>query len=229
MNIGPSVQIAVAGEEALLDWRACAFFPRHDLLVVSDLHLEKGSSFARRGILIPPYDTQATLARLGELIADYVPRIVVCLGDSFHDGGGSGRLSAAMLDAIERLQKGREWYWIAGNHDPAPPVELPGCFATELAAGGVLFRHEPRPDATPGEIAGHLHPGAVARRRGRSVRRRCFACDGNRLVMPAFGAYTGNLNVRGEAFRHLFDPKAFHAYVLGEGTIFPLAVSLLVR
>ena len=215
--------ISIAGEAAVCDPRGVLYFPDLRLLTVSDLHLEKGSSYARRGQLLPPYDTGATLERLGEVVADYRPRTVVSLGDSFHDGGGAGRMPPLYRDALLRIMQGRAWVWVTGNHDPDAPADLPGDTVDELALGRLRFRHEPLKDALPGEIAGHLHPGAVVVSRGRAVRRRCFATDGERLVMPAFGAYTGMLNVLDRACRGLFDWERFVAHMLGDARVYAIA------
>jgi hypothetical protein len=192
------------------------------LLVVADLHLEKGSSFARRGQLVPPYDTVETLSRLSRLIARLDPRTVVALGDSFHDEAGAARLSASDRALLRGLQSGREWMWIAGNHDPGPPSGLGGSVADELAVGKLVFRHEPQSGPAEGEIAGHLHPSARVHGRGRSVRRRCFAGDGYRLILPAFGAYTGGLDVLDRAFYGLFAPETFRAFMLGDDRVYPV-------
>ncbi|QAZ42669.1 ligase-associated DNA damage response endonuclease PdeM [Mesorhizobium sp. Pch-S] len=219
--------VTVAGERALCDPRGTLFFPDLSLLAVSDLHLEKGSSFARRGALIPPYDTIATLARLEAVIADYQPRIVVSLGDSFHDGKGAERLHPDFRQRLEALMAGRDWFWIAGNHDPEAPADLPGETVLELAVGSVLFRHEPSKQRVEGEIAGHLHPCARIVQRGRSVRRRCFAGDGTRLIMPAFGAYTGSLNVLDRAYQGLFRRETLMAYMLGAERVFAISGAML--
>jgi hypothetical protein len=185
-------------------------------LVVADLHLEKGSAFAARGQMLPPYDTVATLARLEALISRVKPERVIALGDSFHDGHAVGRMNECDRDRLAGLTSAAEWIWIAGNHDPEPPKHVGGWATSELSIGPLTFRHEPRPGAAPGEIAGHLHPAARIVGRGRSIRRRCFATDAKRLVMPAFGALAGGLNVLDEAFRPLFDGRAFHAFMIGE-------------
>lgn len=228
MNAGPqagqfSRMIAVAGEAALCDPRGALFLPDLGLLVISDLHLEKGSAFARRGQLLPPYDTGATLDLLGRVIADHRPRTVVSLGDSFHDGGGAGRLPQPYREKLLAMMRGREWVWVAGNHDPDAPAGLPGVVALEVAAGRLRLRHEPLPGAAAGEVAGHLHPGAVVVQRGRAVRRRCFASDGDRLVMPAFGAYTGMLNVLDTAFARLFSRERLVAHMLGGDRVYAIA------
>jgi uncharacterized protein len=214
--------LTLAGVALHADVAGAIYWPEQGMLAVADLHLEKGSSFAQRGVLLPPYDTAATLARLGALIARYVPRLVVALGDSFHDGRGPARLADTDRATLKAMQRGRDWVWIAGNHDPEPADNIGGRFASELKLGGLTFRHEPG-GAQTGEIAGHLHPVARVARRGRAVSRRCFASDGVRLVMPAFGAYTGGLNVRDRAFANVFETLSFTAHMLGLERVYAVA------
>jgi uncharacterized protein len=217
--------VTVAGIALHADCAGALYWAEEGLLVVADLHLEKGSSFARRGMLLPPYDTTETLARLARLVAHYAPRRVIALGDNFHDGGGPARLSAADRTSLAALQRGRDWVWIAGNHDPDPAEGIGGVFAATLSLGSLTFRHEPTRDAPAGEIAGHLHPAARIVQRGRAVTRRCFAADGKRMVMPAFGAYTGGLNVRDRAFFAVFGTRAFTAHMLGDRRLYAFAAS----
>jgi hypothetical protein len=213
----------VAGVELVADPAGALYWPEQRLLAVADLHLEKGSSFAARGVLLPPYDTAATLQRLAQLVARYAPRVAVALGDSFHDGGGPARLADTDRATLSRLQRGRDWVWIAGNHDPEPPAAVGGRFRAAFAIGALTFRHEPAETPARGEVAGHLHPIARVARRGRAVSRRCFACDGERAVMPAFGAYAGGLNVRDRAFARVFGTLAFTAHMLGERRVYAVA------
>ena len=217
--------MTVCGLTLAADCLGALYWPEQGLLVVADLHFEKGSSFARRGTLLPPYDTTETLARLARLIAHYAPRVVIALGDNFHDGGGPARLSAADRASLIALQRGREWIWITGNHDPDPADGIGGTFADTFALGALIFRHEPSRDAPEGEIAGHLHPVARVAQRGRAVSRRCFATDGKALVMPAFGAYTGGLNIRDRAFAAVFGARKFTAHMLGDGRLYAFAAS----
>src|SRR6266478_2756796 len=213
----------VAGITMLADLSGALFWEEQRLLVVSDLHLEKGSSFAARGVLLPPYDTVATLGRLAAVVARHDPRMVIALGDSFHDRDAHARLSDADRDTLTALQAGRDWIWISGNHDPALPSDLGGMVASEVAIGQIVFRHEPT--GAFGEIAGHLHPKARVPTRGRTMERRCFACDGERAVMPAFGAYTGGLSIRDAAFAKIFASRRFTAHVLGDERVHTIAAS----
>ncbi len=216
-------ELQVAAVAFVGDPAGALYWPEQGLLAVADLHLEKGSSFAARGVLLPPYDTAATLAQLARLIARYAPRLVVALGDSFHDPDGPARVADADRAMLRALQRGRDWIWIAGNHDPHPAAGIGGSFAQMLACGPIVFRHAPQELEFEGEIAGHLHPVARVAQRGRTTSRRCFAANGRRLVMPAFGAYTGGLNVRDRAFADVFATLAFTAHMLGEARLYAIA------
>ena len=212
--------IAIAGVRLHVDPAGAFFHIRERMLVVADLHFEKGSAFAARRQLLPPYDTAATLARLAALIVRHAPKVVVALGDSFHDMRAGERIRDADRETLAALQSGREWIWIAGNHDPAPPVGIGGETRDSLAVGPLTLRHEPLPGAAPGEIAGHLHPAARVFSASGSVRRRCFVSDGSRCVMPAFGAYAGGLNIRDAAFAPLFPAGVTSAHVLGRNAVY---------
>ncbi|MEK9285678.1 MULTISPECIES: ligase-associated DNA damage response endonuclease PdeM [unclassified Bradyrhizobium] len=223
LQISSTRALDVAGISLYTDLSGALFWEEQRLLVVSDLHLEKGSSFAARGVLLPPYDTVATLSRLAAVVARHDPRIVIALGDSFHDRTAHERLSEADRDTVAALQARRDWIWISGNHDPLLPRDLGGTLADEVAVGPITFRHEPT--GAIGEIAGHLHPKARVSARGRSMERRCFACDGMRAVMPAFGAYAGGLSIRDAAFAKIFPKNGFVAHLLGDRRVHAIAAS----
>ncbi|WP_296503129.1 ligase-associated DNA damage response endonuclease PdeM [Phenylobacterium sp.] len=199
-----AMALTLAGEAARLLPSGALVLVAHSTLVVADLHLEKGSAFAARGQLLPPLDTRETLRRLAADAAAQAPRRILFLGDAFHDRQASRRMSGEDRAALEALGRGSELVWITGNHDPEPDADLPGESADEIRLGGLVLRHEPEPGAAPGEIAGHLHPCArIATPRG-AVRRRCLVTDGERAVLPAYGAFTGGLNVLDAAFAGLF-------------------------
>ena len=218
-------RVSVNGIALAADCLGALHWPDESILIVADLHLEKGSSFARRGQLLPPYDTTEALARLARLVTRYAPRTVIALGDNFHDGDGPSRLSTQDRASLIALQRGRDWIWVAGNHDPDPADGIGGAFAATISIGALTFRHLPSRDAPDGEIAGHLHPVARVAQRGRAVSRRCFASDGGRLVMPAFGAYAGGLNIRDRAFTAVFRARKFKAHMLGEDRLYAFAAS----
>jgi DNA ligase-associated metallophosphoesterase len=148
---------------------------------------------------------------------------VIALGDSFHDCTAHERLSAPDRDALAALQARRDWIWISGNHDPALPSSLGGTVASEVAIGPIVFRHEPT--GRVGEIAGHLHPKARVATRARWLERRCFASDGERVVMPSFGAYTGGLSISDDVFSKIFPSISFMAHILGDAKLHTIAAS----
>jgi uncharacterized protein len=219
----------VAGVEFVCDPLGALYCEALDLLVVSDLHLEKGAAFARRGHLLPPYDTYATLKILAVVLKRYDPAMVVSLGDNFHDREGSGLMPADCRHLIGDMAAGRDWIWITGNHDPDGVANLPGTVADSLAVSGLTFRHEPQQGACPGEIAGHLHPAATVRRREKSVRRPCFATDGERMIMPSFGVMTGGLDLAHSAFRGLFARDKLIAHMMSRDRIYSVGYANLKR
>jgi DNA ligase-associated metallophosphoesterase len=217
----------VNGQVVILDPSGAIYIPDHGLLCVSDLHLEKGAAYARRGQLLPPWDTFATLKILASVIARHNPRVVVSLGDNFHDRRGSAEMPELGRVMIRDMAMGREWIWIAGNHDPDGVVDLPGTSLETLTYGGLTFRHDPLKNAGAGEVAGHLHPAALLVRRERGIRRPCFATDGRRMIMPSFGVMTGGLDIRHMAFAGLFENARLVAHMLGQGRVHSIAYGRL--
>jgi DNA ligase-associated metallophosphoesterase len=199
------LRIDLAGFGVVLRGSGALWIGAERTLVVADLHFEKGSSYAARyGQMLPPYDTRETLDRLDREVTALEPARLIFLGDSFHDGDGEGRLADDDTERLARLARGRELVWAVGNHDEDGPRCLPGAVIDEAILLGLTLRHEPQTGLQAGEVAGHLHPAArVSSGRG-SVRRRCFVTDGSRLILPAFGAYTGGLNVLDVAYSGLF-------------------------
>lgn len=219
--------ITVNGARLQPDLSGAALELATNTLLCADLHLEKGSAFAARGQMLPPYDTRATLTRLADAIARLKPATVIALGDSFHDLGADGRMHEDDAKALTALVNSvAHWIWIEGNHDPVPPARFGGERLAGLQLGPLTLRHEPQTGPAPGEVAGHLHPCARINGTGRSVRRRCFATDGTRLVLPAFGAYAGGLNVRDRAFTAVFE-RTPDAVVIGTGRVYPVPAARL--
>ena len=208
----------LAGERLMLDPAGALHWPATGTLVVSDLHLEKGSSFARKGMLLPPWDTHATLDRLALLLRRYQPRIVVALGDSFHDSDGAARLPAGEVARLKAMTEAHRFIWVQGNHDPGPPAGIAGGHVTEFATARLVFRHNALAGAS-GEISGHYHPRASIPARGGTISRPCFIADARRIVLPAFGAYTGGLDVRDPAITRLF-PRGARVFLLGKERLY---------
>jgi uncharacterized protein len=215
---GPSV--VINGAFLVPDRSGSLFWPEKSLLVVADMHLEKGSAFAARGQMLPPYDSAITLAGLAQQIARYRPDRLVLLGDSFHDTGACDRMDAQCLDRLQAMAHSLDMVWIAGNHDPEIPVSVPGSRREEYALGPLVFRHEPKTGTQAGEIAGHLHPVAKVVTGKGKVRDKAFVSDGSRLIMPAFGAFTGGLNLRDPAIDGLFSRRNFNVHVCGRTRVY---------
>jgi DNA ligase-associated metallophosphoesterase len=179
-------------------------WPEGGLLCVADLHLGKSLRLARRGgTLLPPYETEATLARLDDDLAATRPSRVICLGDSFDDLASEAEIDGAHRLWLLRMMAGRDWVWIAGNHDPGP-LSIAGTHRAEWRDGPLVFRHVADPAKAHGEVSGHFHP--KWRLAGRT--RPCFVTDGARLILPAFGTYTGGLSADDPGVRALFGPAA---------------------
>lgn len=178
----------LAGETLVALASGALWWPEREVLVVSDLHLGKSERIARLGgAALPPYETYETLERLEADLGRVAARAVVCLGDSFDDRAAAEGLPEGVVDWLVRLQAGRRWTWIEGNHDPGP-VALGGAHLADMAAGGLVFRHIATPGGV-GEVSGHYHP----KTRVAGVSRRCFLLDRARLILPAYGTYTGGL------------------------------------
>ena len=210
-------RIEFGGETLVLDPAGVLAWPARRLLCVADLHLEKGSHFAARGRgLPPPYDTRETLLRLVPLIRRHAPARLVLLGDSFHDVEGPGRLAPQDRLQLRELAEAVETVWVLGNHDPVAPRDLPGTAVEAWREGPIVFRHIG--GGAGFEISGHFHPRAAAATRAGVVRRRCFVADGRRVLLPAFGAYAGGLDVEDPAIGALF-PDPARIFLLGDGRL----------
>lgn len=219
--------ISICGKAFRAHMSGALYWPAESALVVADLHLEKGSHFARHGQMLPPYDTRETLRKLAEVIDAYDAATIIALGDSLHDESALERMDESDRESLTMILQDREWIWITGNHDGAAASILGGNVTDELTVEGITFRHEPRPGALTHEIAGHMHPSARLVMHGTSLRRPCFVGNGLRLVLPAFGAFTGGLNVMDEAFEPLFGSDGLCVWMLGQEGCYPVAPRLL--
>jgi len=223
-----SIEFTLNGARLTALSEGALWWPEQSLLVVSDLHLEKATSLAARGVgLLPPYDSAETLNRLIALVDRLQPRHVLALGDSFHDNDGPNRLPDAERTALIRLTSAHDWTWIIGNHDPAPDPALGGQILFEARFGPLAFRHE-AVAAARGEISGHFHPKAAVLVRGRRISGRCFIEDGCRAILPAFGAYTGGLSILDPAIAQHFS-GGFNVHLIGKSRVVTVQRSALLR
>lgn len=220
-------RITVCGKVFRADMSGALYWPAEKALIVADLHLEKGSSFARGGQMLPPYDTRETLTKLAQVIDRYEPEAVIALGDSLHDVAAADRMTNEDLEILRMLQEGRDWIWVAGNHDPAISARLGGFVTGDVKIEGLALRHVPTAGHATHEIAGHMHPAARLVMHGYSLRRPCFVGNGKRLIMPAFGAYCGGLNVLAAEFEPIFGADGVAVWMLGQEGLYPVATRLL--
>lgn len=203
-----------------LYWRA------QETLLVADLHFEKMASFARRGQMLPPYDTAMTLTRLETDLRRTGARRLVSLGDSFHRPDAAGLLTPADRMRLDAMTDMVECVWLSGNHDPAPHA-IGGICLPELDLDGLHLTHEPKKGRT-GVVAGHLHPAARLLMEGRSTRKPCFVHDNRLMILPAYGSSTGALNILSQAFLGLFHWPALEVVMLGRDRTYPVPVKRLV-
>ena len=205
------VPLSFAGEEWLLTEGRALYWPRENALLVADLHLEKGSFFARHGQMIPPYDSRETLERVALAIRETGARRVITLGDNFHDSDGSTRLEDHACGMLEALTKAVDWVWITGNHDPDMEARCGGTLVEEIELNGTILRHRAKKGETRPELSGHYHPRLQLKIHRRHIRRPCAVISANdegggRMILPAFGAYTGGMNAADPAILKALQP-----------------------
>lgn len=200
--------LTLAGVTVVARASGALWWPERALLAVADLHLGRATATARRGgSLLPPYETEHTLDRLEAEVLETGARRVVCVGDSFDDMKAAAETGGEVAERLSRMAAGRVWTWIAGNHDPGP-LDLPGSHVGEATIGPLVFRHIAAKGAAAGEVSAHYHPKLRFTVRGQPVARPCFLTDGVRLILPAFGTFTGGLDIRDPAFDALLGPEA---------------------
>ncbi|WP_182418430.1 ligase-associated DNA damage response endonuclease PdeM [Bartonella sp. HY038] len=215
-------KIGFCGQDLILDASGAIYWPSEKLLIIADLHFEKGNAFARQGHLIPPLDTKITIEKLTKLFAHYQPEAILSLGDSFHDTRIFNFIAPDIRQYLTSLSQQFHWIWISGNHDPFLPDNLNGEIVTKKKIQTLTFCHEPQKNGEKGQVSGHLHPAKRIKRYGASIRGFCFATDFSRLILPALGAYAGGLDLEHRAFNGLFDVKKLVAFLLHQGEIFPI-------
>ncbi|OSZ72851.1 phosphoesterase [Sphingomonas sp. IBVSS1] len=212
------VSFSFAGETLVPLASGALFWPAQATLLVADLHLEKASHFAKKGWLLPPHATADTLAALIDAVEASGARRLICLGDSFHDQGGPDRLLPEARSALQLMTRNLDWWWITGNHDEAAAAVLGGRVMAESRLGPFVLRHEADAADRAPELSGHFHPKLVIRVRSRHIARRCFALSATKLILPAFGAFTGGLDVADPALKSALAGPA-EALVLDVGRL----------
>jgi DNA ligase-associated metallophosphoesterase len=214
------MKITFANHEAELGAEGVLWIPALKLLCVADLHFEKGSFFSRFSTFLPPYDSLETIKQLEKAVSQYQPEILIAAGDSFHDKNAADRLSAELREQLDVLiSRVQQWFWITGNHDPSIATHIKGTRAEELKIGGINFRHKTEGGAFA-EVSGHYHPKLRKNIRGQMISARCFVREGNRLILPSFGKYTGGLDVNSPAFLEVVGAANRELFVAHEDRVF---------
>ena len=198
----------------IADISGALFWPEKQTVIFSDLHLEKGSWFAKQNVFLPPYDTLDTLNRVEKVVNYFKPSRVISLGDSFHDDTWMERISKEQIAKILNLTNNYEWFWIQGNHDPCGVPSLGGINLSDYLDPPLTFRHEAKREIRDGEVSGHFHPKAKIKLNRKSFSDRCFISDETRVILPAFGSFTGGLNVMDKAISSFFRDD-FKVFLLG--------------
>ncbi|MEO0690374.1 MAG: ligase-associated DNA damage response endonuclease PdeM [Pseudomonadota bacterium] len=223
-----------AGDEMVLLSSNALYWPKENALLVSDLHLEKGSWYAQTGQMLPPYDSRETLERIADAVKLTGARRVITLGDNFHDEAGTHRLDPYAAGMLETLIRALDWVWITGNHDETMPQIEGRAFGAaveaEMVVNGIVLRHEAKPGETRPELSGHYHPKMRLRVRNRHIARPCGVLSrsktsGDRMIAPAFGAYTGGMDADSQEILQALSPaQEIDAILRAKGKLvtFPL-------
>ena len=205
------------------------YLPDFQSLIISDLHIGKGAAHRRNG-QIPGYDTDNTLARLDAAISHAKPKQTILLGDSFHSQEQANSLPTYHREHIAQIATQTQLIWIEGNHDPHLPHSVPGEHCSYLSLGTLLLSHQPvyqsdHPKTLiAGQIVGHFHPKAKLQLSARNFSAKCFIHDASLMILPAFGAYTGGLNILHTDIQALFG-SGQQSYLLHQQAIYHFPVS----
>jgi DNA ligase-associated metallophosphoesterase len=214
--------IIFAKQQFTLDAGGILYWPQQETLIVSDLHLEKGSYFAARNQLIPIYDTAHTLERLAQLVLQYQPRRVICLGDNFHDGKALARMQEDDLSQLNNLcSQVSEWVWVIGNHEQKHGLSFLTehmQFAADYALENIYLTHE-FAENLPFQIGGHFHPKISIKVKQNSISGKCFVVSRNKIILPAFGSYTGGMNVNASIIAETLQQRSFKCFLIRENAI----------
>lgn len=221
------IPIKFVSHRLILDSNGVLYWPKHDLIIFSDLHLEKGSFLSQFANPLPRFDSSETIKRMLYVCELYRPQSVICLGDSFHDGNALNRMEETDLHKLNQLIVDiPNWHWVLGNHDPDIPQVVKGERSKTVHINNLLFVHEPENiqalESIDGQIIGHYHPKSSYKIANRKVSGKSFVCADSILLMPAFGKYTGGLDIKDSAFDHLYDKKHSQVYMIFNRRIYML-------
>jgi DNA ligase-associated metallophosphoesterase len=221
-----SSRVLLCGKSFVADSTGALYWRAEDILIVSDLHLEKGSYLTEEKVTLPPYDIRSGFEKLEEAIDRYEPHSVIAVGDSFC-GGAS--LSFRDIDWLKDLMEDREWRWVVGESGQPIPESVGGVICAAHAVANIKLRYEPTRAPVSHEIAGRMHPVARVREYDHTTRSRCFVSNGLRLILPSMGDYSAGLNVLDDTFAPLLGRDGLYVWAAAEGKVYPVSAGQLVE
>ena len=214
-----TLEIDFAGQRFVLDAGLGLYWPAKKTLIVSDLHLEKATYLTQFGSPLAPYDTLDTLNRLEVLVKKYQPKALILLGDSFHDRQALQRLEDTARHQLNAICASVETcHMVEGNHDLGLMTNSALTFRDAIEQDGIVFRHEPEASSLP-QVIGHFHPKLRTSLHGHRLTGKVFAVTQSLLIMPAFGTFTGGLDITDNAFTALSGDEPFATYIVYRDTV----------
>ena len=196
------------------------FWLEKKIAIVSDLHLEKGSSFASLGQFIPPFDSEETLKKLINFFKTHEVQTIILLGDTFHDGGALNRMSSKVKSIFDSLVENYEIIFVLGNHENKMKSAFIK-FYERYIVDDIYFLHEAVLEKKY-QISGHFHPVASLKINSKQITEKCLIHSENHIIMPAFGEFTGGLNINNPVFKPFLN-RNYYIYFLTKKSVYKFA------
>ncbi|MCU0636194.1 MAG: ligase-associated DNA damage response endonuclease PdeM [Gemmatimonadaceae bacterium] len=219
------LSIDLCGEPAQLFADRALFLPRHEALLVADVHWGKAAAFRADRIPIPRGTTTDDLERLDALLDETCARQLLVLGDLLHAPTSLAPETRLAIEAWRARRGALEITLVRGNHDARsgdPPRGLGiTCVDAPYVLGPFHLHHFPTEGADGYALAGHVHP--LVRLQGRGRQRLvlpCFAFGMRSGVLPSFGSFTGGSVVDlGDGAR---------VFAIADGSVLPVTQAAMV-
>ena len=196
------------------------FWLEKKIAIVSDLHLEKGSSFASSGHFVPPFDSEETLNKLINFLKIHEVKIIILLGDTFHDRGALNRMSSKVKSIFDSLVENYEIIFVLGNHENKMKSAFIK-FYERYIVDDIHFLHEAVLEKKY-QISGHFHPVASLKINSKQITEKCLIHSENHIIMPAFGEFTGGLNINNPVFKPFLN-RNYYIYFLTKKSVYKFA------
>ena len=198
-------KIIFANKEFILQKDGSVYWPDKKSLILGDLHLEKSSYFAKLGNFLPPYDSFETLNKLEKSLNKLNVNKIILLGDIFHDKEGIKRLNKKLLKYLDYICKKFDVIWLVGNHDG---IDRPkdAKFCKKYKIDNINFNHKSSKN-TMNELSGHYHPKATLKLFKTKISKPCFLIGKSKIILPAYGSFTGGIDSQDEIFKKIFENK----------------------